>query len=196
MLCQAATAKKTAKKFSRSKDPGTRDDSQRRFLAQHWQHSVPTSLRHSFEWLQHCSNIATLCCAKNRRCESSRVTSSQYSKKQLLYISLTFFARLQRETSNSRNFLYTFYGGNVVCVPVHIWSSYNKGSIFTSATNYPKHEQKQQNYTKNDSNLFIRFLVQDLFSFLKHQMSIFSYIWLYCKKYCHFLILVSIKFYR
>ena len=26
-------------------------------------------------WLQHCSNIATLCCAKNRRCESSRVTS-------------------------------------------------------------------------------------------------------------------------
>ena len=22
-------------------------------------------------WLQHCSNIATLCCAKNRRCESS-----------------------------------------------------------------------------------------------------------------------------
>ena len=29
----------------------------------------------SFEWLQHCSNIATLCCAKNRRFESSRVTS-------------------------------------------------------------------------------------------------------------------------
>ena len=25
--------------------------------------------------LQHCSNIATLCCAKNRRCESSRATS-------------------------------------------------------------------------------------------------------------------------
>ena len=29
-----------------------------------------------FEWLRHCSNIAALCCAKNRRCESSpRVTS-------------------------------------------------------------------------------------------------------------------------
>ena len=50
----------------------TRDDSQRRFLAQH---SVATLLRHCFEWLQHCLNIAALCCAKNRRCESSRVTS-------------------------------------------------------------------------------------------------------------------------
>ena len=33
-----------------------------------------TALQHCFEWLQHCSNIAALCCAKNRRCESSRVT--------------------------------------------------------------------------------------------------------------------------
>ena len=32
-------------------------------------------LRHCFKWLQHCSSIATLCCAKNRRCELSRVTS-------------------------------------------------------------------------------------------------------------------------
>ena len=46
---------------------------QRRFLAQQ---SVATLLRHCFEWVQHCSNIATLCCAKNRRCESPRVTSS------------------------------------------------------------------------------------------------------------------------
>ena len=38
-----------------------RDDSQRRFLAQH---SVGTLLRHCFEWLQHRSSIATLCCAK------------------------------------------------------------------------------------------------------------------------------------
>ena len=36
---------------------------------------VATLLRHCCEWLQHCSNIATLCCAQNRRCESSRVTS-------------------------------------------------------------------------------------------------------------------------
>ena len=42
----------------------------RRFLAQH---SVATLLRHCFEWLQHSSNTATLRCAKNRRCKSSRV---------------------------------------------------------------------------------------------------------------------------
>ena len=58
--------------FCQSKGDVTRDDSKRRFLAQH---SVATLLRHCFEWLQHCSNIATLCCAKNRSCESSRVTS-------------------------------------------------------------------------------------------------------------------------
>ena len=34
-----------------------------------------TALQHCFEWLQQCSNIATLGCAKNCRCESSRVTS-------------------------------------------------------------------------------------------------------------------------
>ena len=39
------------------------------FLAQR---SITTLLRHSFEWLQHCSDIATLCCAQNRRCESCR----------------------------------------------------------------------------------------------------------------------------
>ena len=39
------------------------------------QHSIATLLRYCFEWLQHCSSIVTLCCAKNRRCESSRVTS-------------------------------------------------------------------------------------------------------------------------
>ena len=32
-------------------------------------------LRHFFEWLQHCSSIATLCCAKNRCRETSHVTS-------------------------------------------------------------------------------------------------------------------------
>ena len=41
----------------------TRDDSQQRFLAQH---SITALLRHCFKWLQHCSNIATLCCAENR----------------------------------------------------------------------------------------------------------------------------------
>ena len=39
------------------------------FLAQH---IVATLLGHCFEWLQHCSSNATLCCAKNRSYESSR----------------------------------------------------------------------------------------------------------------------------
>ena len=43
------------------------------FLAQR---SVATFLRHCFEGLQHCSSIATLCCANNGRCESSRATSA------------------------------------------------------------------------------------------------------------------------
>ena len=34
-----------------------------------------TLLRHCFEWWQHCFKVATLCCAKNRRCESFRVES-------------------------------------------------------------------------------------------------------------------------
>ena len=38
------------------------------------QHSPPTLLRDCFEWLQHCPNIAALCCVKNQRCESSHVT--------------------------------------------------------------------------------------------------------------------------
>ena len=50
----------------KTKGDVTPDDSQRRFLAQH---SSATWL----VWLQHCSNISTLCCAKNRRCESLRV---------------------------------------------------------------------------------------------------------------------------
>ena len=41
--------------------------------------SLATWLRHCFEWLQHCSNTPTLCCAKNCRCESSRVTSPERS---------------------------------------------------------------------------------------------------------------------
>ena len=41
------------------------------------QDNVGSSLRHCFEWLQHCSNIVTLCCAKTRRCESLRVTSPE-----------------------------------------------------------------------------------------------------------------------
>ena len=50
----------------------TRDDSRRRFLAQH---SV-AMLEQCCSHLKQCrDNVTTLCCAKSRRCESSRVTS-------------------------------------------------------------------------------------------------------------------------
>ena len=41
----------------------TLDDSQRRFSSA-TQRCILTLLRHCFKWLQHCSNIATRCCAK------------------------------------------------------------------------------------------------------------------------------------
>ena len=47
-------------------------DRQRLFLAQKQHYNIFATL---FEWLQHCSNIATLCCVQNHRCESSHVTS-------------------------------------------------------------------------------------------------------------------------
>ena len=50
----------------------TPDDSQRRFLAQHSVAMLEQCCNHS---KQCCNNVATLCCAKNRRCESSRGTS-------------------------------------------------------------------------------------------------------------------------
>ena len=50
----------------------TRDDSQRLFLAQHSVAMLEQCCNHSKQWH---SNVATLCCAKNCRCESSRVTS-------------------------------------------------------------------------------------------------------------------------
>ena len=40
--------------------------------------------------LNQCRNIATLCCAKNRRCESSRVTSPLMSKTTILHVHHTF----------------------------------------------------------------------------------------------------------
>ena len=74
-ITEKCTKKRDAREkllFCQSQGDITQDDSQRRFLAQH---RVATLLRHCFEWLQHCSNIGTLCCAINHRCESSRVTS-------------------------------------------------------------------------------------------------------------------------
>ena len=49
----------------------TQDNLQQRFLAQH---SVASLLLRCFKLLQHCSNIPTLYCAKNRPCLLSCVT--------------------------------------------------------------------------------------------------------------------------
>ena len=49
----------------------TRDDSQRRFLAQHSVAMLEQYCKHSKQCR---NNVATLCCAKSRRCESSCVT--------------------------------------------------------------------------------------------------------------------------
>ena len=48
------------------------DNSQRRFLAQH---SVAMLEQCCDYWKQSRNNVATLCCTKNRRRESSRVTA-------------------------------------------------------------------------------------------------------------------------
>ena len=50
----------------------TREDLQQRFLAQHG----VAMLEQCCHYSKRChNNVATLCCAKNRRCESFRVTS-------------------------------------------------------------------------------------------------------------------------
>ena len=59
-----------------SQGDATWDDSQRRFLARHGVAMLEQCCNHS---KQRCNNAATLCCAKNRRCESSRVTSPSSS---------------------------------------------------------------------------------------------------------------------
>ena len=64
-------------------------------------------LLHCFEWLQYCSNIWTLRCAKNRHCASSRVTSPWDLK--LLYsfqpLAYQYFYYCQCTMSESPAFL-------------------------------------------------------------------------------------------
>ena len=50
----------------------TQDDSQRRFLALHSVAMLEQCCTYSKQFR---NNVATLCCAKNRSCEPSRVTS-------------------------------------------------------------------------------------------------------------------------
>ena len=78
------------KETKHAKSDVTRDDSQRRFLAQH---SV-AMLEQCCNYSKQCrNNVATLCCAKNRRCESSRVTSPPGGGGVLPYITYTGMCR-------------------------------------------------------------------------------------------------------
>ena len=63
-----------------------RDDWQQGFLAHH---SIATLLWHCFKLSQHWSNIATVCCTKNRCTESSRVASPLRPKSDQQHFSLT-----------------------------------------------------------------------------------------------------------
>ena len=59
----------------------TRNNSQWQFLAPH---SIAIYLRHCFKWFQHCSNIATLCCAKNCFFLSESLSSHAISRQKHL----------------------------------------------------------------------------------------------------------------
>ena len=59
-------------KNGRSKGNVTRNDTQRRFLAPHSIAMLEQRCNHSNQYY---NNVATLCCAKNPRCKSSRVIS-------------------------------------------------------------------------------------------------------------------------
>ena len=76
-LCNRTDNKKSTKinRSSRVEGDVTRADVLFLFFLFLAQQSITTLLRHCFEWLQHCSNIRTLCCAQNRPYESSAVTS-------------------------------------------------------------------------------------------------------------------------
>ena len=56
--------------YSQTKGNVTRDDPQQRFLGQHSVAMLEQCCNHSKQCR---NNVATLCCAKNRRCESSLI---------------------------------------------------------------------------------------------------------------------------
>ena len=117
--------------LKRVKDDVTRDNSQRRFLAQH---NVATLFR---EQLQHCSNIATLCSAKNRRCKSFRVTSPKSEEEnEALFESCRAFEVAKARISGPVNFVlyrYTGFQGESIHLLINRWSQLspaNKGRAF------------------------------------------------------------------
>ena len=111
----------TLRALYRVKGDVTRDDSQRRFLAPH---NVATLFR---EQLQRCSNIATLCSTKNRRCKSFRVISpmSEEEQKEALFESRRAFEVAKAQISRPVNFVlyrYTGFQGASIHLLINRWS--------------------------------------------------------------------------
>ena len=91
----------------------TGDDLQQWFLAQH---SVAWLLQHCFEWLQHCSNIASLCCAKNHCWESPTliVISIKFALGiRVIYSCIYFFKLLLGSLQRNLLFDYKIFGNNL-----------------------------------------------------------------------------------
>ena len=68
-----------------SQSDATRDDSQRRFLAQHSAEMLGKCCNHSKQCR---NNVEIMCCVKNSRCKSSCVTSPVTSKVVLTFESM------------------------------------------------------------------------------------------------------------
>ena len=109
------------------------------FLAQH---SVATLLRHCFEWLQHCSDIATLCCAKNRRCESSRVTSPLVYK----------FCRWMTEIRMWNSFAYESFMRNSSLYFLNCWFSQFTLKLLAKKKQRQKTKTKTTTTTKKNTH--------------------------------------------
>ena len=118
-------------------------DLQRRFLTQH---IISRLLRHCFEWLQHCSNIAALCCAKSRRCESSRVKSPL---EKLLRNTLVFYIVCYAAKSESILVLCRWKKYKLIIetklalVPKHtgIWDAVGSTIVLVCTKNLPETQQ-------------------------------------------------------
>ena len=81
----------------------TRDESQRKIWAQH----IFAMLEQCCNYSKQCrNNVATLCCPKTRRCESSRVTSAKRklcSQRFAVFVVYCIFSELTQQGGRGKN---------------------------------------------------------------------------------------------
>ena len=81
----------------------TRDESQRKIWAQH----IFAMLEQCCNYSKQCrNNVATLCCAKNRRCESSRLTSPKRKfclQRYAVFVVYCIFSELTQQDGRGKN---------------------------------------------------------------------------------------------